>query len=124
MNRYKKVQSGEVSNRIMSDGKMKIGKDDVLVYIAESPDGKEDIIINTTSTGSHKFKTTQEAKKFIADIVKQQNKNILRTSTNKVSVKDMGKLLQDLKRKGWLKRGGIIQKDSYTLISEFLNKQK
>jgi hypothetical protein len=37
---------------------MKIGKEDVLVYRAESPDGKEDIIINTTSTGSHKFETT------------------------------------------------------------------
>lgn len=123
MNRYKKVQSGEFSKRNISDGKMKIGKENVGVYRTELPDGKEAITI-TTSTGSHKFETTQEAKKFIADIVKQQNKNILRTSTNKVSVKDMGKLLQDLKRKGWLKRGGIIQKDSYTLISEFLNKQK
>ena len=102
---------------------MKIGKENVGVYRTELPDGKEAITI-TTSTGSHKFETTQEAKKFIANIVKQQNKNILRTSTDKVSVKDMGKLLQDLKRKGWLKRGGIIQKDSYTLISEFLNKQK
>lgn len=123
MNRYKKIQSGEFSKKNMSDGKMNIGKENIHVYRTEIPDGKEAITI-TTSTGSHNFKTTQEAKKFIANIIKQQNKNILRTSTNKVSVKDMGKLLQDLKRKGWLKRGGIIQKDSYTLISEFLNKQK
>ena len=37
----------------------------------------------------------------------------------------MGKILQDLKKKGWLKQGGQINNfDLDKTISEFLNKQK
>ena len=123
INRYKKIMSGEFSNRTISNGKYKIGDENTVVYRTELPTGGESITI-TTSKGSNQFKTAKEAKEFIAKIIKQQNKNILRTSSKNPSTKDIGKVLQDLKRKGWLKRGGIIQKDSYTLISEFLNKQK
>ena len=123
MNRYKKIMSGEFSNRTISNGKYKIGDENTVVYRTELPTGGESITI-TTSKGSNQFKTAKEAKEFIAKIIKQQNKNILRTSSKNPSTKDIGKVLQDLKRKGWLKRGGNINQDSYTIISEFLNKQK
>ena len=42
------------------------------------------------------------------------------TKVEKVYTKEIGKILQDLKRKGWLKQGGQINNNIDNIISEFL----
>lgn len=114
MNRYQKVMDGKFSNKEMQNtGKepVKIGDEDVRVYTTRDAKGNNAVFNITVSGKSHNFKTQEEAKKFIASLVKAQKNNIVKGKINKENIKEIGKILQDLKRRGWLKQGGQINLD-------------
>ena len=73
-----------------------------------------------------KFSITKEevSKVPIGELRNRIQKQIKESVLNKTDAVTVGNILRKLKRQGFLKRGGTIQKDSYTIISEFLNKQK
>lgn len=119
MQRYKAIQEGKFSNKDLSDSKTKIGNENVTVYNTTTGSG-DHVISIYTSKGAHRFNSQQEAKKFIARLVKEQRHNITKGSITKSNIKEIGKVLQDLKRKGWLKQGGQINTLNKT-ISDFLN---
>ena len=122
MNRYRKVMEGKFSNKEMQGGKesVKIGNEDVRVYTSKDAKGNNSVFNVTVSGKSHNFKTQEEAKKFIATIVKQQKNNITSGKITKENVKEIGKVLQNLKRKGWLKQGGQINSLD-KVIEDFIN---
>ena len=125
INRYKNILSGNVSNNPVKEGKFKFN--DINVEVKKAPTGTYDIFINGKRTDSIKDLTSTELKKHIASLVKEHRSSVNRgkSKSEKVSVKEMGKILQDLKKMGWLKRGGQI--NNFNLdktISEFLSKQK
>lgn len=125
INRYKNILSGNVSNNPVKEGKFKF--DNMNVEVKKAPTGTYDIFINGKRTDSIKDLTSTELKKHIASLVKEHRSSVNRgkSKSEKVSVKEMGKILQDLKKKGWLKQGGQINNfDLDKTISEFLNKQK
>ena len=71
----------------------------------------------------HFYNLTQDkAKKRIFDLVKQNRKQVDESGkVSKKSTKEIGKILQDLKRKGWLKQGGTINSPYIdNVIEDFL----
>lgn len=121
MKRYKDIQRGRFSSKEIESGKYKIGNETVTVYSTKDAKGNNMSI----SIGKQKFKSMEEAKKAIAKIVQQERNNIVGGKINKDNMKEIGKVLRDLKKMGWLKQGGQI--NNFNLdktISEFLNKQK
>ena len=123
MKRYQNIMDGKFSNRDIQGGKesVRIGDEEVRVYTSKYSDGTPLINIST-SKGNHNFKSQEEAKKFIASIVKKKKNNITKGPINKNTVKEIGKILQDLKRKGWLREGGKIDKQRIQKYKEFINK--
>ena len=120
MKRYQNVMNGKFSKKDMQGGKetIQIGDEEVRVYTTTHKNGVPSISIST-SKGVNHFKSQEEAKKFIADIVKQQKNNITSGKITKENIQKIGKVLQDLKRKGWLKQGGTINNNLDTVIQDF-----
>ena len=121
MKRYKDVMSGKFSNKEMENIKegIKIGNENVRVYNTKDAHGNS-LISVFTSKGTQRFKSQEEAKKFIASLVKEQRNNITSGKITKENVKEIGKVLQELKRKGWLKQGGTLNPYIDTVIEDFL----
>jgi len=105
--------SGKFSSKDMkttsSKEGYKIGNETIRVHNTSDAKGNPFISIYT-SKGTSTFKSQEEAKKFIANIVKEQKNNIVQGKITKENIKEIGKVLQDLKKKGWLKEGGRIDK--------------
>ena len=122
INRYKNILSGNVSNNPVKEGKFKF--DNINVEVKKAPTGTYDIFINGKRTDSIKDLTSAELKKHIASLVKEHRSSVNRgkSKSEKVSVKEMGKILQDLKKKGWLKQGGTIDKQKIQRYKNYINK--
>ena len=70
----------------------------------------------------HFYNLTQEkAKQKIFNLVKENRKVIDKQlgKTTKKSTAEIGKILQDLKKKGWLKQGGTINTPLDNIIEDF-----
>ena len=124
MKRYREVMEGKFSNKdieTVTEG-INIGNEKVTVLNLTDVSGNPLYAIRT-SKEIVRFKSLEEAKKYIANIVKEQNKNIIKNpSTGKVNTKEMGRVLQELKKKGWLKQGGTIDKQKIQRYKEFIKK--
>ena len=116
MKRWRDIQNGVFSKNSVKDGKLKIGNENVSIYSTNN------LVDISTSKGRFKFKTQEEAKKFIASLIKEQKNNIVGGPIKKSNIKEFGKILQDLKRKGWLKEGGTIDRQKIQNYKEFINK--
>ena len=70
----------------------------------------------------HFYNLTQEkAKQKIFNLVKENRKTVDKQSGKvaKKSTAEIGKILQNLKKKGWLKQGGTINPSLDTIIEDF-----
>lgn len=123
VNRYKDILSGKFSKNPIKEGKYEFNG--IKVEVKKAPTGTYDMFINGKRTDSIKDLTNTELRKQIASLVKEHRASMNRNKprTEKISHKEMGKILQDLKKKGWLKQGGQINRNVDTIISEFLSKQ-
>lgn len=88
-----------------------------------SSDGE--LLVNGEKTSINAFGKSgkREARKKIREVILKTSKE----QRLKRNTKEFEKMIQELRKiksAGFLLKGGTIQKDSYTLISEFLNKQK
>ena len=123
--RYKDIQNGKFSSKNMETGEYNIGDEKVRIHTINHPDGNPLITLTTfkgsTLKGYYRFNTLNEAKKEVAKLIKNQRNNILEGKFNYKNMEKLGKVLQDLKRKGWLKQGGRI---TDTQIDNFLKQYK
>ena len=100
INRYKNILNDKFSKNKLKSGEIEINGQKV--QVVEQTDGTFNIMVK----GEHKgnYRNQIELQKHIREIVKQSRK--ASSSRPKLSTKEVGKLLQDLKKKGWLKHGG------------------
>ena len=126
INRYKNVLKGNTSNKPVTEGSYKL--DDVTFTVKKGKDGKFTLINDqTVSKENPRFlfanlsEKTLKAK--IAELVRHSRvqKDAENKITSKKSTQEIGKILQDLKKKGWLKQGGKITDNQ---IDNFLNQYK
>lgn len=125
INRYRDMLKGKFSNKKVTEGNFKFGDGkDISVNVKKSPSGQYDIYINGKRTEVKNDLNETEVKKEIASLVQNYRKQINngKSKNEKISTKDIGKLLQDLKRKGWLRYGGTIDKQRIQRYKEFINK--
>lgn len=108
MNRYKDILSGNYSKKAVQEGTFKFN--DVEVEIKKSGTGTNDIYINGKRVDSIKDLSDKEVKQHIAKLVQEHRASVNKgkSKEQKISTKEIGKMLQELKRKGWLKHGGKI----------------
>ena len=110
INRYKKYMRGNFSDKEITDGSFKFGDGkDISVSVRKTPTGQYDVYINGSKTDVKTDLSKNEAKREIFSLVQSYRKKVNgEKSKKKMSTKEIGKILQDLKRKGWLKQGGKI----------------
>ena len=122
INRYKEHLKGSFSNKKIQEGSLKVGDSDMNVKsTTNKKNGK--ITYDIHFGNKHFYNLTQDkAKKRIFDLVKQNRKQVNESGkVSKKSTKEIGKILQDLKRKGWLKQGGTINSPYIdNVIEDFL----
>ena len=108
MNRYKDILSGNYSKKAVQEGTFKFN--DIEVAIKKSGTGTNDIYINGKRVDSIKDLSDKEVKQHIAKLVQEHRASVNKgkSKEQKISTKEIGKMLQELKRKGWLKHGGKI----------------
>lgn len=77
------------------------------IKVTESS-GRFTIKLNNQVIGSNLEQ--KRVKEIISTLVKENKQSANKVTSNayKLSTKDIGRILQDLKRKGWLKQGGTI----------------
>ena len=121
MNRYKDILSGNYSKKAVQEGTFKFN--DVEVEIKKSGTGTNDIYINGKRVDSIKDLSDKEVKQHIAKLVQEHRTSVNKgkSKEQKISTKEIGKMLQELKKKGWLKHGGKI---TDTQINNFLKQYK
>lgn len=120
LNRNNKPADQRFSKRNITDGKYNIGGEQIT--IKKEADGTFSL---TSNSGKYELrkKSQNEIKEMIASIVKSQRKSVdQQGKVTKKSTKEIGKILQDLKRKGWLKQGGTIDKQRIQQYKEFIKK--
>ena len=123
MKRYKEHLKGNFSNRTIQEGTYKIGDTDMNVSsMVNKKNGKT--IYDVHFGDRHFYNLTQDkAKQKIFSLIKESRKSIDKNqNVTKKSTKEIGKILQDLKRKGWLKEGGTIDRQKIQNYKEFINK--
>ena len=122
INRYKEHLKGNFSNKKIQEGSLKVGDSDMNVKsTTNKKNGK--ITYDIHFGNKHFYNLTQDkAKKRIFDLVKQNRKQVDESGkVSKKSTKEIGKILQDLKRKGWLKQGGTLNSPYIdNVIEDFL----
>ena len=118
LNRNNKPADQRFSKRNITDGEYNIGGEQIT--IKKEADGTFSL---TSNSGKYELrkKSQNEIKEMVASIVKSQRKLVdQQGKVTKKSTKEIGKILQDLKRKGWLKQGGTINPSLDTIIEDFI----
>lgn len=117
INRYKNILSENFSKNPIQEGKFKFN--DVDVQITKNPTGTHDIYINGKKVDAIKDLSEKEVKQQIAKLVQEHRASLNKgkSKDQKVSTAEIGKILQELKKKGWLKQGGKITNEQ---IDKFL----
>lgn len=123
INRYKEHLKGNFSNKKIQEGSLKVGDSDMNVKsMTNKKNGK--VIYDIHFGKKHFYNLTQDkVKKKVFDLVKENRKTIDKQSgkVSKKSTAEIGKILQDLKKKGWLKQGGTINPSLDEVIKDFIN---
>ena len=129
------IERGNFTNNEITPGDYKVGHFNIKV--SKTNDGKYTIHTDAYSSNAHgprpenptmkpllkKFENQKELQKEIAKIVSESRKRAnLPDSNGKragINHKEIGKILRDLKAKGWLKHGGTINNSLDTIIEDF-----
>ena len=125
INRYKDIMSGKFSKNKVQEGTLEING--VTFKVTKNKNGKYTITDNGPVSSEHPRRLHSNLsegtlKKKMAEIVqKSRTQSDSNGKITKKSTKEIGEILQKLKRKGWLKQGGKI---TDTQIDNFLNQYK
>lgn len=121
INRYKEHLKGNFSNKKIVEGTEKIGDTDM--NISSTTNKKNGKVTYDIHFGKkHFYNLTQDkAKKKVFDLVKENRKTTDKQSgtVTKKSTAEIGRILQNLKKKGWLKQGGTINTPIDNIIEDF-----
>lgn len=119
-NREEKLSRGEFSKNKLKSGSANI--DGHQLQIVEQSDGTFNLIYKGNIEGNYLKSQQKELQTKIRDIINNNRRNIKPNSPVKIGNTELGKILQDFKRKGWLKQGGTIDKQRIQRYKEFIKK--
>ena len=114
------IEKQNYTKNKVTEGTYKLMNDDIKV--TESS-GRFTIKLNNQVIGSNLEQ--KRVKEIISTLIKEnkQSANKATSKAYKISTKDIGKILQDLKRKGWLKQGGTLNSPYIdNVIEDFFKK--
>ena len=129
------IERGNFTNNEITPGDYKVGHFNIKV--SKTNDGKYTIHTDAYSSNAHgprpenptmkplskKFENQKELQKEIAKIVSESRRRANLSDSNGkragINHKEIGKILRDLKAKGWLKHGGTINNPLDTIIEDF-----
>ena len=119
INRYKEHLKGNFSNKKLQSGDYNLNGNNLRVV--EQQDGTFNIIYKGDIKGNYQKHQQKELQQKVFDLVKENRKTVDKQSgkSTKKSTAEIGKILQDLKKKGWLKRGGTINTPIDNIIEDF-----
>lgn len=119
INRYKEHLKGKFSNKKLQSGDYNLNGNNLRVV--EQQDGTFNIIYKGDIKGNYQKHQQKELQQKVFDLVKENRKTIDKQSgkSTKKSTAEIGKILQDLKKKGWLKQGGTINTPLDNIIEDF-----
>ena len=119
INRYKEHLKGNFSNKKLQSGDYNLNGNNLRVV--EQQDGTFNIIYKGDIKGNYQKHQQKELQQKVFDLVKENRKTIDKQSgkSTKKSTAEIGKILQDLKKKGWLKQGGTINTPIDNIIEDF-----
>lgn len=119
INRYKEHLKGNFSNEKLQSGDYNLNGNNLRVV--EQQDGTFNIIYKGDIKGNYQKHQQKELQQKVFDLVKENRKTIDKQSgkSTKKSTAEIGKILQDLKKKGWLKQGGTINTPIDNIIEDF-----
>lgn len=119
INRYKEHLKGNFSNKKLQSGDYNLNGNNLRVV--EQQDGTFNIIYKGDIKGNYQKHQQKELQQKVFDLVKENRKTIDKQSgkSTKKSTAEIGKILQDLKKKGWLKQGGTINAPLDNIIEDF-----
>lgn len=115
----------DLNKEKFSKAKLKSGDYDLgghKIQVVEQSDGTFNLIYKGNIEGNYLKSQQKEIQKAVRDIVNSRTRNIEKNKVEKIGTKELGKILQDLKRKGWLKQGGTINKQKIQNYLNFINK--
>ncbi len=119
-NREEKLSRGEFSKNKLKSGSANI--DGHQLQIVEQSDGTFNLIYKGNIEGNYLKSQQKELQTKIRDIINNNRRNIKPNSPVKIGNTELGKILQDFKRKGWLKQGGRLDKQRIQQYKEFIKK--
>lgn len=114
---YKEIMNNKFSNNKLESGNYTIGGEKV--QVVKQTDGTFNIIHKGNIIGN--YRSQIEVQKQIKNLIKEGTKGPSQNTKPKISAKEMGQILRDLKAKGWLKQGGKITDND---IDNFLKQYK
>lgn len=116
---YREHLKGNFSNEKLQSGDYNLNGNNLRVV--EQQDGTFNIIYKGDIKGNYQKHQQKELQQKIFNLVKENRRVIDKQlgKTTKKSTAEIGKILQDLKKKGWLKQGGTINTPLDTIIEDF-----
>ena len=119
INNYREHLKGNFSNEKLQSGDYNLNGNNLRVV--EQQDGTFNIIYKGEIKGNYQKHQQKELQQKVFDLVKENRKTIDKQSgkSTKKSTAEIGKILQDLKKKGWLKQGGTINTPLDNIIEDF-----
>lgn len=119
INKYREHLKGNFSNEKLQSGDYNLNGNNLRVV--EQQDGTFNIIYKGDIKGNYQKHQQKELQQKVFDLVKENRKTTDKQSgkVSKKSTAEIGKILQDLKKKGWLKQGGTINTPLDNIIEDF-----
>lgn len=116
---YREHLKGNFSNEKLQSGEYNLNGNNLRVV--EQQDGTFNIIYKGDIKGNYQKHQQKELQQKIFNLVKENRRVVDKQlgKTTKKSTAEIGKILQDLKKKGWLKQGGTINSPLDTIIEDF-----
>lgn len=120
--RIKDLDEGKFSKNKLKSGNLDIAGHKL--QVVEQSDGTFNLIYKGNIQGNFQKHEQRKLQEAIREIIRNRTVRIdPNTRIKSIGAEEIGKVLQDLKRKGWLKKGGKIDSTEDIINNYFKNKQ-
>ena len=118
INNYKNIINGNFSNNELQSGSYNLTG--IPLQVVKQSDGTFSVLFRGNVIANER--NQREIQKTIRDVIKNTVQQGKSNNISKISAKEMGILLKEFKAKGWLKRGGTIDKQKIQRYKNYINK--
>ena len=117
--RIKDLNEGKFSKNKLQSGDLDIAGH--RLQVVEQSDGTFNLIYKGNIQGNFQRHEQKKLQETIREIINNRTVRVdSNTKIKSIGTKEIGKILQELKKKGWLKQGGQINSSLDTIIEDFI----